>query len=87
MKGATLLSEGVDEMVGIIYRPKTQETRQTYEVRKIRIYGIYTGVFISSVLQVDSSPHVSQVLCFSKIGNGTKPHTTHFFTMKKTIPY
>jgi hypothetical protein len=32
MKGATLLSEGVDEMVGILYRPKTQETRQTYEV-------------------------------------------------------
>lgn len=32
MKGATLLSEGVDEMVGIIYRPKTQETRQTYDV-------------------------------------------------------
>lgn len=26
------MSEGVDEMVGIIYRPKTQETRQTYEV-------------------------------------------------------
>lgn len=32
MKGATLLSEGVDEIVGIVYRPKTQETRQTYEV-------------------------------------------------------
>lgn len=32
MKGATLLSEGIDEMVGIIYKPKTQETRQTYEV-------------------------------------------------------
>lgn len=32
MKGASLLSEGVDEMVGIVYRPKTQETRQTYEV-------------------------------------------------------
>ncbi|XP_043274954.1 putative U5 small nuclear ribonucleoprotein 200 kDa helicase isoform X2 [Venturia canescens] len=32
MKGATLLSEGVDEMVGIVYRPKTQETRQTYEI-------------------------------------------------------
>lgn len=32
MKGTTLLSEGVDEMVGILYRPKTQETRQTYEV-------------------------------------------------------
>ena len=31
-KGATVLSEGVDEMVGIMYRPKTQETRQTYEV-------------------------------------------------------
>ncbi|GLH06524.1 Putative U5 small nuclear ribonucleoprotein 200 kDa helicase [Gryllus bimaculatus] len=35
MKGATLLSEGVDEMVGILYRPKTQETRQTYEPRDI----------------------------------------------------
>uniref|UniRef100_A0A1B0D7Y8 U5 small nuclear ribonucleoprotein 200 kDa helicase n=1 Tax=Phlebotomus papatasi TaxID=29031 RepID=A0A1B0D7Y8_PHLPP len=32
MKGATLLSEGIDEMVGIVYRPKTQDTRQTYEV-------------------------------------------------------
>lgn len=32
MRGATLLSEGIDEMVGIVYRPKTQETRQTYEV-------------------------------------------------------
>lgn len=31
MKGSTLLSEGIDEMVGIVYRPKTQETRQTYE--------------------------------------------------------
>jgi pre-mRNA-splicing helicase BRR2 len=32
MKGTTLLSEGIDEMVGIMYRPKTQETRQTYEI-------------------------------------------------------
>ncbi|XP_074640358.1 U5 small nuclear ribonucleoprotein 200 kDa helicase-like [Tubulanus polymorphus] len=32
MKGATLLSEGIEEMVGILYRPKTPETRQTYEV-------------------------------------------------------
>lgn len=32
MKGTTLLSDGIDDMVGIIYRPKTQETRQTYEV-------------------------------------------------------
>ena len=32
MKGTTLLSEGIDEMVGILYRPKSQETRQTYEV-------------------------------------------------------
>lgn len=32
MRGATLLSEGIDEMVGIVYRPKTQDTRQTYEV-------------------------------------------------------
>lgn len=31
MKGATLLSEGVDEMVGIYYKPKTQATRTTYE--------------------------------------------------------
>ena len=32
MKGSSLLSEGIDDMVGIVYRPKTQETRQTYEV-------------------------------------------------------
>ena len=32
MRGTTLLSEGVEEMVGIYYRPKTQETRHTYEV-------------------------------------------------------
>jgi pre-mRNA-splicing helicase BRR2 len=32
MKGATVLADGVDEMSGILYRPKTQETRQTYEV-------------------------------------------------------
>ncbi|XP_061184302.1 U5 small nuclear ribonucleoprotein 200 kDa helicase-like isoform X1 [Saccostrea echinata] len=32
MKGTTLLSEGIDDFVGILYRPKTQETRQTYEV-------------------------------------------------------
>lgn len=32
MKGATLLSDNGDDMVGVLYRPKTQETRQTYEV-------------------------------------------------------
>ena len=32
MKGTTLLTSGIDEMVGILYRPKTVETRQTYEV-------------------------------------------------------
>ena len=32
MKGTTLLTEGLTEMVGILYRPKTPETRQTYEV-------------------------------------------------------
>ncbi|XP_076460821.1 U5 small nuclear ribonucleoprotein 200 kDa helicase-like [Babylonia areolata] len=32
MKGTTLLTSGIDEMVGIMYRPKTVETRQTYEV-------------------------------------------------------
>jgi hypothetical protein len=26
MKGTTLLSEGIDEVVGIQYRPKTQDT-------------------------------------------------------------
>uniref|UniRef100_A0A7N8WJR1 Small nuclear ribonucleoprotein U5 subunit 200 n=1 Tax=Mastacembelus armatus TaxID=205130 RepID=A0A7N8WJR1_9TELE len=31
MKGFTLLSEGIDEMVGIVYKPKTKETRETYE--------------------------------------------------------
>ena len=32
MKGTTLLTEGITDMVGIMYRPKTPETRQTYEV-------------------------------------------------------
>lgn len=32
MKGATLLTEGISDLVGIVYRPKTPETRQTYEV-------------------------------------------------------
>lgn len=32
MRGATLQSDGMDDMVGILYRPKTQETRHTYEV-------------------------------------------------------
>ncbi|XKL59609.1 hypothetical protein PGB90_000625 [Kerria lacca] len=31
MKGTTLLSDGVDDMVGICYKPKTQATRTTYE--------------------------------------------------------
>jgi pre-mRNA-splicing helicase BRR2 len=30
-KGSSLLAESTDEMVGI-YKPRTQETRQTYEV-------------------------------------------------------
>ncbi|XP_072177738.1 U5 small nuclear ribonucleoprotein 200 kDa helicase-like [Diadema setosum] len=30
-KGQTLLSEGIEDLVGIYYRPKTQETRTTYE--------------------------------------------------------
>ncbi|XP_042586353.1 U5 small nuclear ribonucleoprotein 200 kDa helicase-like [Cyprinus carpio] len=32
MRGLTLLSEGIDEMVGIVYKPKTKETRETYEI-------------------------------------------------------
>ena len=32
MKGNTLLTEGISDLVGIVYRPKTPETRQTYEV-------------------------------------------------------
>ncbi|BES87457.1 U5 small nuclear ribonucleoprotein 200 kDa [Nesidiocoris tenuis] len=32
MKGTTLLSDTADDMVGVVYRPKTQETRQTYEI-------------------------------------------------------
>ncbi len=31
MKGATLLSDEVDEVAGVLYRPKTPETRKTYE--------------------------------------------------------
>ncbi|XP_054164003.1 U5 small nuclear ribonucleoprotein 200 kDa helicase-like [Oppia nitens] len=32
MKGQSILSEEIENMVGILYRPKTPETRQTYEV-------------------------------------------------------
>ncbi|CAK9298582.1 unnamed protein product [Gordionus sp. m RMFG-2023] len=32
MKGTTLLSEGIENMIGIYYKPKTAETRQTYEI-------------------------------------------------------
>lgn len=32
LRGATLLSEGIDEMVNILYKPKTKETRETYEI-------------------------------------------------------
>ncbi|XP_002165482.2 U5 small nuclear ribonucleoprotein 200 kDa helicase isoform X1 [Hydra vulgaris] len=32
LKSSTLLSDKVDDMEGIYYRPKTSETRQTYEV-------------------------------------------------------
>ncbi|KAH3788153.1 U5 small nuclear ribonucleoprotein 200 kDa helicase-like [Dreissena polymorpha] len=32
MKGTTLLTEGISDLVGILYRPKTPETRSTYEV-------------------------------------------------------
>lgn len=32
IKNETLLSDQVDDMEGIFYRPKTTETRQTYEV-------------------------------------------------------
>jgi len=28
----TLLSEGIEDVVGVFYRPKTAETRQTYEI-------------------------------------------------------
>ena len=31
MKGTTLLTEGISDMVGIVYRPKTPETRSIYE--------------------------------------------------------
>jgi len=31
-RGATLLSDSLTEVAGVYYRPKTQETRQTYEV-------------------------------------------------------
>uniref|UniRef100_T1JH32 U5 small nuclear ribonucleoprotein 200 kDa helicase n=1 Tax=Strigamia maritima TaxID=126957 RepID=T1JH32_STRMM len=32
MKGSSLLSQGMDDTIGISYRPKTQETRQTYDI-------------------------------------------------------
>lgn len=32
MKSSTLLSDKMEDMAGLYYRPKTTETRQTYEV-------------------------------------------------------
>uniref|UniRef100_A0A8C4R7D0 Pre-mRNA-splicing helicase BRR2-like plug domain-containing protein n=1 Tax=Eptatretus burgeri TaxID=7764 RepID=A0A8C4R7D0_EPTBU len=32
MRGCSLLSEGVEDMVGINYKPRTRDTRETYEV-------------------------------------------------------
>ena len=32
MKSSTLLSDKMEDMTGLFYRPKTTETRQTYEV-------------------------------------------------------
>lgn len=32
LKGQSILSEGTENVSGIYYRPKTAETRQTYEV-------------------------------------------------------
>ena len=32
MRGCSLLSEGVEYMVGINYKPRTRDTRETYEV-------------------------------------------------------
>nr|XP_009857905.1 U5 small nuclear ribonucleoprotein 200 kDa helicase [Ciona intestinalis] len=32
LRGRSLLSDGVDEMVGIVYKPRTKETRETYEI-------------------------------------------------------
>ncbi|RWS21437.1 U5 small nuclear ribonucleoprotein helicase-like protein, partial [Leptotrombidium deliense] len=32
LKGQSLLSDGIENIVGVMYRPKTPETRQTYEI-------------------------------------------------------
>ncbi|XP_076308174.1 U5 small nuclear ribonucleoprotein l(3)72Ab isoform X1 [Tachypleus tridentatus] len=32
LKGQSLLTEGIEDVVGILYRPKTSETKQTYEI-------------------------------------------------------
>jgi pre-mRNA-splicing helicase BRR2 len=32
MRGSNVLADDADDVAGILYRPKTQETRQTYEV-------------------------------------------------------
>ncbi|KAJ8667090.1 hypothetical protein QAD02_008752 [Eretmocerus hayati] len=49
-KKTTVLSDEVDEMVGIVYKPKTQETRQTYEV-------------LLSFIQEAIGHHPSDILC------------------------
>ncbi|NWI37884.1 U520 helicase, partial [Picathartes gymnocephalus] len=57
MKGYTLLSEGIDEMVGIIYKPKTKETRETYEVLLSFIQAaLGDQVRLASALEAGNSP-------------------------------
>lgn len=76
MKGFTLLSEGIDEMVGIVYKPKTKETRETYEVLLSFIHAALgdqvsdlktSGIFVTWYLFLN--------LCFCMIDNS---HVTSF---------
>lgn len=65
MKGFTLLSEGIDDMVGIVYKPKTKETRETYEILlsfiqaalgdqvSLTLKHISTQIFVTKMWMVD----------------------------------
>lgn len=60
MKGFTLLSEGIDEMVGIVYKPKTKETRETYEV----LLSFIHAALGDQVYEHLSNQHEKSTLCF-----------------------
>ena len=64
-KGQTLLSEGIEDMVGIYYRPKTQETKGTYEA-------------LLSFIQAALGDQVSEKHIYTQ-SSGTSLEVSHYY--------